>query len=108
MSCSATRRINNHRLRLSPMTLDTFLANGFTLRWIEMVDGGAMVAVVVDHVTEPVVNQGRFTVAAVMPEPPVADDQTEPTVLQVGAEYNAPVITAANGAVFDASQYEMR
>ena len=90
------------------MTLDTFLADGFTLRWIEMIEGGPMVAVVVDHFSEPVINQGRFTVAPVTPEPPVADDQTEPTVLQVGAEYNAPVITATTGAVFDASQYEMR
>lgn len=90
------------------MTLDTFLANGFTLRWIEMIDGGPMVAVVVDHLAEPVINQGRFTVAPVTPEPPIEPNQTEPTVLQVGAEYDAPVITAANGAVFDASQYEMR
>lgn len=90
------------------MTLDTFLANGFTLRWIEMIDNGPMVAVVVDHVTEPVVNQGRFTVAPVTPESPVADEQAEPTVLQVSAQYDPPVITADNGAVFDASQYEMR
>lgn len=87
------------------MTLDTFLADGFTLRCIEMVDGGAMVAVVVDHVTEPVVNQGRFTVA---PVTPLADEPAEPTIISVSATYDAPVITAANGAVFDASQYEMR
>ena len=82
------------------MTLDTFLAEGFTLRWIEMIESGPMVAVIVDHITEPVVNQGQFTVQLSS-----ADEQPEGTVVQVPAEYTAPIITAQNGAVFDATFY---
>jgi hypothetical protein len=84
------------------MTLDTFLAGGFTLRWIDMIEGGPLVAVTVDHMTEPVINKGRFTVQLIG-----ANEQAEGTVLQVPAEYNAPIITAQNGDVFDASLYEM-
>ena len=82
------------------MTLDTFLAEGYTLRWIDMIEGGPLVAVTVDHLTDPVINQGRFTVQLIG-----ADDQPEGTVLQVPAEYTAPIITAQNGAVFDATLY---
>lgn len=82
------------------MTLDTFLAEGFTLRWIDMIEGGPLVAVTVDHITDPVINQGRFTVQLIG-----ADEQAEGTVLQVPAEYTAPIITAQNGAVFDATLY---
>jgi len=82
------------------MTLDTFLAEGYTLRWIDMIEGGPLVAVTVDHITDPVINQGRFTVQLIG-----ADGQPEGAVLQVPAEYNAPIITAQNGAVYDATLY---
>jgi hypothetical protein len=88
------------------MTLDTFLAEGYTLRLVDMIEGGPLVAVTVDHITEPVINQGRFTVQLIVPDvAPIEHNEIKPTVLQVSAEYNAPIITAQNGAVFDATLY---
>jgi hypothetical protein len=89
------------------MTLQTFLESGYLLVFVQYQTTALLLAVTVNNAALGL-SEGTFTVRPISAEQEgSADSNDELPLVTVGATYVSPLITTANGDVFDAALYEM-